>query len=190
MVLYQNTLSGWRFRPALVCTVVIGSLASIIDLIIIMRWNVAIGIPDKLFFLFGNAVFENLISILSAIPMSAIYAKIAPPGMESAVFAYVVGIANFCGMVSSLLGSGVIKWSGMVTIKTPEEECDFTALPYLIVMFQILLPMLVGIPSIFLIPNVLQTERLIDWEEEEWCSGDQAGTNANNESTDDDSRLV
>ena len=111
VILYQNFLSSWKFRPALIFTVVIGSLASIIDVIIIMRWNVKIGIPDKVFFLFGNAIFENvsrelsllllfhldvhklhsslplqLIVILNAIPMSAIYAKIAPPGMESAVF--------------------------------------------------------------------------------------------------------
>lgn len=123
------------------------------------------GIPDKIFFLFGNAIFENLVIILQSIPMSAIYAKIAPPGMESAVFAYTVGIANFCGMVSSLIGSGVIKWSGMVTVG---QNCDFEALPYLIVIFQILLPMLIGIPAIFLIPNVLQTEHLIDWEKESW----------------------
>mmetsp|Transcript_33504 Transcript_33504/g.64058 ORF Transcript_33504/g.64058 Transcript_33504/m.64058 type:complete len:133 (-) Transcript_33504:259-657(-) len=97
--------------------------------------------------------------------MSSIYAKIAPPGMESAVFAYTVGIANFCNMVSQLLGSGVIKWSGM---KTVGDDCDFDALPDLIVIFQILVPMVVGIPAAFMIPNVLQTEHLIDWEHEQW----------------------
>ncbi len=129
--------------------------------------------------------------------MSSIYAKIAPPGMESAVFgeltlsisrgknigsfddtrelpndiqsflhtAYTVGIANFCGMVSNLLGSGVIRWSGM---KTVGDNCDFEALPYLIVIFQIIVPLAVGIPAIFLIPNVLQTEHLIDWKNEGW----------------------
>jgi hypothetical protein len=61
-------------------------LANIIDLIIIKRWNIAIGIPDKIFFLFGNTIFENLVSIMLAIPISSIHAKIAPPGMESAVF--------------------------------------------------------------------------------------------------------
>ena len=86
VILYQNFLSGWRFRPALILTLIVGSLASIIDLIIIKRWNIAIGIPDKIFFLFGNAIFENLVIILQSIPMSSIYAKIAPPGMESAVF--------------------------------------------------------------------------------------------------------
>ncbi len=79
-------MSTWKFRPALIFSMVVGSLATVVDLIIIMRWNVAIGIPDKVFFLLGNATFENLTNILHAIPMSAISAKLAPPGMESAVF--------------------------------------------------------------------------------------------------------
>ena len=55
-------------------------------------------------------------------------------------------------------------------MKTVGEECDFEALPFLVVIFQILLPIVVGIPAMFLIPNVLQTERLIDWEKEGWYS--------------------
>lgn len=52
-------------------------------------------------------------------------------------------------MVGTLLGSGVIKWSGMVTVG---DACDFDALPTLIVVFRILVPMMVGIPAVFLIP--------------------------------------
>ena len=47
MLLYQGCLSSWKFRPVLLLTISIGSAASIIDVIIIMRWNLAIGIPDK-----------------------------------------------------------------------------------------------------------------------------------------------
>ena len=78
---------------------VVGSLATIVDWIIIMRWNVAIGIPDKVFFLLGNATFENLTNILHAIPMSAISAKIAPPGMESAVFGELLIIICLLGSI-------------------------------------------------------------------------------------------
>jgi len=78
-------MSGWKYRPALIFSMIVGSMATIVDLIIIKRWNVAVGVPDKVFFLFGNAVFENLTNILHAIPMSALSA-ISPPEMESAVF--------------------------------------------------------------------------------------------------------
>jgi hypothetical protein len=86
VVLYQHVFSGWRFRSAIILTLVIGGLASMVDLIIIMRWNIDIGIPDKVFFMFGNTIFGNIIYTLQSIPFSAIYAKICPPGMESAVF--------------------------------------------------------------------------------------------------------
>lgn len=187
VILYQNFLSGWRFRSALIFTIVIGALAPMVDLIIVMRWNVKIGIPDKVFFLLGNAIFENLVLILQSIPFSSIFAKIAPPGMESAVFAYTVGIANFCSMVSNLVGSGVIKWSGMTTVG---EECNFDSLPNLIVIFSILVPTLVGIPATFLIPNVLQTENMIDWETEQWYvsehDGQQRLLGQDEENADDD----
>eukprot|EP00986_Skeletonema_menzelii_P010569 scaffold5181_cov148-Skeletonema_menzelii.AAC.9 len=197
VILYQNFLSGWRFRSALIFTIVIGALAPMIDLIIVMRWNVKIGIPDKVFFLLGNAIFENLVGILQSIPFSSIFAKIAPPGMESAVFAYTVGIANFCGMVSNLLGSGVIKWSGMSTVG---EDCNFDSLPNLIVIFSILIPTLIGIPATFLIPNVLQTENMIDWEKEQWYVSEHDGeepqseadvenNNADNDRNGGDSRI-
>lgn len=86
VILYQNFLSSWRFRPVLISTVVVGSLASIVDLIIVKRWNLVIGIPDKVFFVFGNTIFEKLVIMMQYIPMSSIYAKIAPPGMESTMF--------------------------------------------------------------------------------------------------------
>lgn len=165
VILYQNFLSGWRFRNALIFTIVIGALAPMVDLAIVKRWNVMIGIPDKVFFLLGNAIFENLVGILQSIPFSSIYAKISPPGMESAVFAYTVGIANFCNMVSNLLGSGVIKWSGMTTVG---DDCNFDALPKLIIVYSIVIPTVVGIPATFLIPNILQTEKMIDWDKEQW----------------------
>mmetsp|Transcript_5975 Transcript_5975/g.13077 ORF Transcript_5975/g.13077 Transcript_5975/m.13077 type:complete len:673 (-) Transcript_5975:3-2021(-) len=171
VILYQTFMSSWKYRPALIFSMVLGSLATIVDLIIIMRWNVAIGIPDKVFFLLGSATFENLTNILHAIPMAAIGAKLAPPGMEAAGIAYSTSIGTFCFMVTNLLGSAVLKWSGMKTIG---EDCDFDSLPGLVVIFQILVPILGGIAAIMLfIPNVHQTEPLIDWKKERWYEGEK-----------------
>ena len=182
VILYQSTLSKWRLRPVLIFVTAVGSLASIMDVILILRWNVKIGIPDKVFFMLGNAIFETLMGSLWAIASSTIFAKIAPPGMESAVFAYAVGIGNFCYMVSGLLGSGAIKWSGM---KTTGVDCDFSALPFLIIICQIVTPLCIGIPACFLVPNTLQTEHLIDWEKEEgWQSKEGKDDDQGNDTVD------
>ena len=165
VLLYQRFLSTWRFGSAIILTLVISSFASIVDVILVMRWNLVIGIPDKVFFMFGNAIVGSIVITLQQIPYSAIFAKLAPPGMESAVFAYNVGIGNFLSIVESLLGSAIVHWSGMTTVG---DHCDFQALPKLIVLLQIIV---VGIPAVLLlIPNVLQTERLIDWEREGWAN--------------------
>ena len=87
-------------------------------------------------------------------------------------------------------------------MKTVGEDCDFEDLPYLIVIFQILVPMVIGIPAVFFIPNVLQTEHLIDWKKEGWYDDARADDepetttdrlNEDNEDNDDgfaeDSRL-
>ena len=67
--------------------------------------------------------------------------------------------------MNTLNGAGIIRWSGMVTVG---ENCKFDALPSLILITKILIPIIIGIPATFLIPNVLQTERLIDWSSEDW----------------------
>ena len=84
--------------------------------------------PVSLYFSlsFLHAWWVQIFSTASHLPQSIllckVYAKAAPPGMESAVFSYTVGISNFCGMVSTLLASGIVKWSGMVTIG---NDCNF-----------------------------------------------------------------
>ena len=55
-------------------------------------------------------------------------------------------------------------------MKTVGQSCDFGALPYLIIISQIIVPLAVGIPVILMIPNVLQTEQMIDWEKENWLT--------------------
>ena len=84
VIVYQSMFSNWKFRSVLIFTLILEILASTVDLVVIKRWNISIGIPDKVFFIFGAAVFENITGTLYYIPSSAIYAKMTPPGMEAA----------------------------------------------------------------------------------------------------------
>jgi hypothetical protein len=84
--------------------------------------------------------------------------------------AYVLGLSNFCNLVANIMGSEAIRLSG---IKTIGEECNFDALSFLIIVTKIIIPIVIGIPAMFLIPNKLQTECLIDWEKEGWVNNDE-----------------
>lgn len=172
VILYQNFMSSWKFRNALIFFTVIRSFGSFIDLILVSRWNLAIGIPDEFLFFWGHGTFENLVIILQSITLSSIYAKIAPPSLETAGFAYSAGVGTFCFIITKVIGSGIIMWSGM---KTVGSDCNFDDLPRLITIYEILLPLAVGVPATLFIPNVLQTEQLIEWEREEWYQDDTVG---------------
>jgi uncharacterized membrane protein len=54
VVLYQNLFAKWKFRSAISVTICTGAVTAMADIIVINRWNTNIGIPDKVFFMFGN----------------------------------------------------------------------------------------------------------------------------------------
>jgi hypothetical protein len=76
------------------------------------------------------------------------------------------------------MGSEAIRLSG---IKTIGEECNFDALSFLIVVTKIIIPIGIGVPAMFLIPNKLQTECLIDWEKEGWINNNETERSGNEE---------
>ena len=86
VALYEKYLSSWRFRSVLIFTWAMWCLGPVVDVIIITRLNVAIGISDKVMLFFGEGIFSHLIGTCHSIPMSAIYSKMSPPGMESTVY--------------------------------------------------------------------------------------------------------
>ena len=100
------------------------------------------------------------------------------------------GIGTFCYIITNVLGSGIIRWSGMRTVG---EDCNFDDLPHLIVVYQILLPLVVGIPATLFIPNLLQTEQLIEWEKESWYEDethDQDQTLGSEDDTNSDGQVL
>jgi len=162
--IYQAWMSTWKFRTVLIVTLVMQCCGGVGDLIIVNRWNVALGIDDKVFYVVGEAILENVVSMLYWIPSSAILSKVCPRGMEAAIFAFLAGVSNFSGMVSQLMGALIFEAAGVRT--TVDPHCNFDALWWLVLVFHISLPLLVGIPASFLIPNAKQTDQLVSIDDE------------------------
>lgn len=160
---YQVFLSRMRFRPVLLITTVLASLAGLSDLSIIMRWNESIGIPDKVAYMVGEAVLEPFIGQLGWIPVSALIALSVDPSMAASTFAFMAGISNFAYMFRELSGVIIFTGAGIVTSGT---ECNFDALALLVLLNHIVLPILIGVPAVFLISNISQDENLDEAEEE------------------------
>lgn len=154
--LYQLTLSRMRFRPVLLLTTVLAVFGGLADLIITMRWNVMWGVSDKTAYMLGEAILEPLLEMMNWIPASALIAMAVPKGMESSCFAFMAGISNFSAMVSQISGSVLYKSVGVQTT----VPCNFEALPWLVLMCNVCLPLMIAVPAVWLVPNLKQTDRL------------------------------
>ena len=85
VVLYQKLFARWRFRSAIATSILAGVVAATADIIVINRWNIDIGIPDKVFYMFGNGILGPFIVTLQYFPIDTICSKMTPPGMGSSV---------------------------------------------------------------------------------------------------------
>jgi MFS family permease len=152
VIIYQVLFSKLRFRPVLLITTVLIAIASASDLVIVMRWNVALGISDRIAYMIGEAVLEPAIYAMNWIPVSALIALASPKGKEATCFAFLAGVSNFARMVAELSGSVIIE-----TV-TDGNNCDFGALWWTVLLCHIALPVIIGVAAVFLIPDIRQDE--------------------------------
>ena len=72
-------------------------VASAFDLLIINRYNIAWGIPDKWFYMFGDAVIGPAVMMFAFMPAVVLTSKLVPKGLESTTYALLAGFQNFGG---------------------------------------------------------------------------------------------
>ena len=166
--IYQVIFSKLRFRPVLLITTLLVMVSGTNDLIMVKRWNLAMGISDNVAYMMGEAVFEPLVEMMNWIPVSALISIAVPKGNEASCFAFIAGISNFSRMVSELSGGIIFRTAGVITVPDPKHgiACNFEPLWYLLIVCQIVLPV-IGIPAVWLIPNLRQTDTMEDVMEEE-----------------------
>ena len=154
---YQRFLSQWRFRPVLMLTTILASVAGFSDLIIVMRWNIALGIPDKMSYMIGEAVLEPFLGMLNWIAISALLSISVEKDMEASTFAFLAGISNFARGIAEMSGVVIFTAAG---VNTTVGSCNFDAIPMLVLLNHIVLPIIIGVPAVFLISNIYQNEGL------------------------------
>ncbi len=152
-LIYQAFFSKMRFRTVVLLTTVLSALTGLSDLFIVTRANIALGIPDKMAYVCGEAIVEPLIGMLAYIPVAALLSKAVVPGMEGSVYAYTAGISNFSSMIRELSGALLFDAAGVTTV----VPCNFSALPWLVLVCHAGLPLVIGVAAAWLIPNEYQT---------------------------------
>ena len=95
LALFQWKLKKWKIRNIFYVTTLLRIIASVHDVILVKRWNRDyLHIPDKTFFLLGDAVISPVISMLSFMPMVVLISKLCVEGTESTTYSILASFQN------------------------------------------------------------------------------------------------
>ncbi|EPY25946.1 hypothetical protein AGDE_11618 [Angomonas deanei] len=150
-VLFASFFSQHKYVWVFVITTVLQMAGSIFDLIIVKRWNIAIGIPDHAMYLMGDSIVYEICFVFSIMPQQILMSRLCPRGTESMSFALLAGISSAGNSLSGVIGSLMMefKWP----VYNTKKRCDFSNLPYLIIVGHLCLPILIVPLAFLLLPN-------------------------------------
>jgi hypothetical protein len=171
--LFNIFFSKGSLRKAFWISSVISSLGSFFDYAIVKRWNVDyLSIPDKAFYMFGDAVLESIVGMMAYMPSVVLIAKMCPKNLETTMFAILASFANLGGSLSGSFGTFAMDYAGIKTDLT-SGSCNWDNLPNLILICGICLPLL-AIPLTFIfVPNILMTDTITDFDNSSKKVGDK-----------------
>ncbi|VAH37242.1 unnamed protein product [Triticum turgidum subsp. durum] len=106
VLLYQNMLKDYPFRGLLLWGQLLACLSGMIDLVLVTRLNLRLGMPDYLFAVMDNSV-SQLIGQLKWLPLLVLCSKLCPVGIEGTFFALLMSIQNL-GLLMSAWWGGLL----------------------------------------------------------------------------------
>ncbi|KAM3208284.1 hypothetical protein ACQJBY_063137 [Aegilops geniculata] len=103
VILYQNILRDHSFRSVLCSSQLLLSLSGMLDLILVLRLNLKLGIPDYYFAVIDEGV-AKMINRIKWMPLLVLSSKLCPPGIEGTFFALLMSIDNIGVLSASWIG--------------------------------------------------------------------------------------
>eukprot|EP00924_Labyrinthula_sp_SR-Ha-C_P002830 snap_masked-scaffold_13-processed-gene-8.40-mRNA-1 protein AED:0.11 eAED:0.12 QI:0/0/0/1/1/1/2/0/599 len=110
-VVYNKYFSSWPYRRIYTFTQICLFLAGMLDLVLVTRVNLALGIPDYVFVI-GDEVIGDVIGRLNTMPLFILAAGVCPPGIEATLFSFNMGLSNFGSVLASYFGLGLLRLLG------------------------------------------------------------------------------
>lgn len=109
VLLYQNIFRSHPFRHVLFWAQLLYGASGLLDLILVFRINVTLGIPDYVVVI-ADAAVSHMIGRLKWMPLLVLSSKLCPSGIEGTFFALLMSIDH--------IGSFSASWAGGVLLHT------------------------------------------------------------------------
>ena len=124
IAVYNFFLKDVPLKKMFTWTIIIGTVLSFSQIVLVTGYNRQLGLDDRLFCLGDNLVLK-VIGEVSFMPVLVMAARICPEGVEASLYATLMSIMNGGSVTGGLLGAGLTKWFGVTAT-------DFDHLPWLI----------------------------------------------------------
>jgi hypothetical protein len=151
VLLYQISLKDYPFRSMLLWGQVLSSLAGMLDLVLVTRLNLKIGIPDYFFAVIDNSI-SQMVGRLQWLPLLVLCSKLCPPGIEGTFYALLMSLQNAGLLMSSW-------WGGLLLQMLNVTQTEFSNLWIAILIRNI--PRLLPLMLLFLVPGSDQSSTLL-----------------------------
>ncbi|KAK8967914.1 putative folate-biopterin transporter 2 [Platanthera guangdongensis] len=151
VLLYQNLLKDFQFRSLLFWGQLLTAFAGMLDLALVLRLNLKLGIPD-FFFVFIDECVSHVIGRIKWMPILVLSSKLCPSGIEGTFFALVMSIENI-GILSAAWGGGLLLHALQVT------RTRFSNL-WMAILIRSIMRML-PLPLLFLVPKSNQNDTIL-----------------------------
>lgn len=152
VALFHKFFACKKFQYTFWCTAALKIAASVVDVIIVKRWNRALGLDDRVSYLLGDAIVFGMCQMLDFMPAVVLTSRLCPRGMEATTYAILAGFSNLGQALSNATGSLLVEFVWPISTTPP---CDFSNLPQLLVVGHGLLPLFVIPLSLLMVPNML-----------------------------------
>lgn len=156
IVAYRYYFKSKTFRQIVVYGSIISFIVSFSSYLLVIRYNIKIGIPDFLYICCVN-IFSTLVNEVVSMPLLSLAAVLSPKDLEGTAYAVFMSAINFGVILSGLLGSFVTSWLGIT-------KTNFSNLPELIIICNFIsilpLPLLFCINKSYFDPQPAKQEKL------------------------------
>ncbi|XP_076928798.1 putative folate-biopterin transporter 3 [Bidens hawaiensis] len=108
VLLYQNVFRSHPFRGVLFWTQLLYGASSLLDLMLVLRLNLKVNVPDYIFVVMDEGV-SKMIGRLRWMPLLVLSSKLCPSGIEGTFFALLMSIDHIGTLTSSWAGSVLLR---------------------------------------------------------------------------------
>lgn len=160
MAIYNRYMQHWRYHALFIFANLLVCATSCCTLLVYTRYNLVMGIPDTVFVMSTWGIWA-IVHMWMWLPGVVLLSQLCPKGVEATMYALLAGCHNLGLACASYLGASMLTVLEIAPTGAVGEGHVFDKL-WLAAVVQAFAPVLTLIALPWMIPNALQTEKLLD----------------------------